>query len=74
MTTPIRNLRCDIGGDYWYPRLDMPAVYNEPCTAPPTHRYQTDGMAEGHWQHRCATHVGWLDAPGMTIEPLVAGR
>ena len=62
--------RCDIGGDYHYPRLDGPAVYRQPCTAPPTHRYRSPGMVDGHWQHRCDPHAAWLDRSICTVETL----
>lgn len=62
--------RCDMGGLWWYPDPSGPAVYEDPCRAPVTHRYHAPGMAEGHWMYRCAVHVTWLDAPGMVVEQL----
>lgn len=62
--------RCDIGGNFHYPNLSGPAVYREPCSATPTHRYQSPGMVEGHWQYRCAPHAGWLSSPDLVIEQL----
>lgn len=62
--------RCDVGGNYFWPMVDGPAVYEPPCEATATHRYRSPGMVEGHWQYRCAQHVGWLDRNVCTVEPL----
>lgn len=76
MTAPLM-VRCDIGGDYQYVyrTLSGPAVaeYQEPCMQPPVARWRPKdgaGVAEGHWNHRCAEHVGWLDASRVDVEPL----
>jgi hypothetical protein len=71
---PIRLItqRCDIGGDYAYPDPSEPAVYQQPCSERPTHRYRALGMVEGLWLYRCSTHVTWLSAPGLVVEPLAA--
>lgn len=62
--------QCDVGGRWRYPNSSGPAVYVDPCRAPVTHRYRTPGMVEGHWSHRCAVHVAWLNAPGVVVEEL----
>jgi hypothetical protein len=61
---------CDIGGNYIYPDLHGPAVYQPACEKTPTHRWRSAGMVPGHWNYRCAQHVGWLDQSRCTIEPI----
>lgn len=74
--TARQTYNCNVGGNYDYPRLDGPARYNPPCAAPAAFRYRPADPANpnwngGHWNHRCATHIHWLDS-GMewAIEPV----
>lgn len=71
LTKPDRY--CDIGGDYTYDHNDQP-VYQEPCSAPVTHRYRSAGMVERHWGYRCSAHARWLDPSICTIEALAGAR
>ena len=61
---------CDVGGDWT--QTERGSHYREPCPTPPTHRWRTDQMVEGHWNYRCTPHVAWLqrDLPGLVIEEL----
>lgn len=69
MNAEHEQAQCDVGGYYWYPRVGGPAVYREPCSNPPTHRWRGTGFVDGHWAYRCAKHVGLLSA-ACTVEPL----
>jgi hypothetical protein len=62
--------KCDAGGDYRYPQIGGPAVYEPPCGAAPVVRYRSaSDRPERPWGFRCAEHQGWLSA-GLTIENL----
>jgi hypothetical protein len=62
--------KCDVGGDYWYPRIDGPAEYVEPCEGVAVVRYRSaSDRPEWSWGFRCAEHWGRLSA-SLAIEDL----
>jgi hypothetical protein len=56
--------RCD------WPTDNGRGDYAQVCPTPPTHRYRSPAMVDGHWEYRCEAHAAILNAAGLIVEPL----